>query len=146
MVGGIQLRLLAAVTVISLMAVAEPASVISIFDATGKRLDQFPNANSHGATIRYAVAIDVDSRGRLFVVDRGDNAIKIFAPDGSLLAAIHITAPTSVVALSDGQFAVTTLQSKQLVQIMDEKGTTIRTFGDPADQSGAGASAPRRSR
>jgi hypothetical protein len=183
MVGGIQLRLFAAVIGASLMAVAvprvsgqglqnvlraqsrafpavgpgvaavkrdssgryfilaEPASVISIFDATGKRLDQFPNANSHGATIRYAVAIDVDPRGRLFVVDRGDNAIKIFAPDGSLLATIHVTAPTSVVALSDGQFAVTTLQSKQLVQIMDEKGTTIRTFGDPADQSGGGASA-----
>jgi hypothetical protein len=181
MVGGLQLRLFAAVIGISFMAVAaprvsaqglqnvlrpqsrvfstvgpgvaairrdssgryfilaEPASVISIFDATGKRIDQFPNANSHGATIRYAVAIDVDSRGRLFVVDRGDNAIKIFAPDGSLLATIHVTAPTSVVALSDGQFAVTTLQSKQLVEIMDEKGTTIRTFGDPADQSNADA-------
>jgi hypothetical protein len=116
---------------------AEPASTISIFDASGKRLDQFPNANSHGATIRYAVAIDVDSRGRLFVADRGDNSIKIFAPDGSLAAIIHVNAPTSVVALSDGQFAVTTLQSKRLVQIMDERGATVRTFGDPADQSDA---------
>jgi hypothetical protein len=119
---------------------AEPASIISIFDATGKRIAQFPNANSHGATIRYAVAIDLDSHGRLFVADRGDNSIKIFAPDGSLVTAIHVTAPTSVVALSDGQFAVTTLQSKRLVQIMDEKGTTIRTFGDPADESQAEAS------
>jgi len=120
---------------------AEPASVISIFDGTGKRIDQFPNVNSHGATIRYAVAIDLDSRGRLFVADRGDNSIKIFAPDGSLVAAIHVTAPTSVVALTEGQFAVTTLQSKRLVQIMDEKGTTVRTFGDPSDQSQAEASA-----
>ncbi len=120
---------------------AEPASVISIFDRTGKRVDQFPNVNSHGATIRYAVAIDLDSRGRLFVADRGDNSIKIFAPDGSLVAAIHVTAPTSVVALSEGQFAVTTLQSKRLVQIMDEKGTTVRTFGDPSDQSQAAISA-----
>jgi len=120
---------------------AEPASTISIFDGTGKRIDQFPNANSHGATIRYAVAIDLDSRGRLFVADRGDNSIKIFAPDGSLVAAIHVTAPTSVVALSDGQFAATTLQSKRLVQIMDEKGNTVRTFGDPSDQSQGEASA-----
>ena len=120
---------------------AEPASVISIFDSTGKRIDQFPNANSHGATIRYAVGIDVDSRGRLFVVDRGDNSIKIFAPDGSLVALVHVTAPTSVVALSEGQFAVTTLQSKHLVQIMDEKGTVVRTFGDPADEPNAGAPA-----
>jgi hypothetical protein len=118
---------------------AEPASVISIFDSTGKRVDQFPNANSHGATIRYAVGIDVDSDGRLFVVDRGDNSVKIFAPDGSLAALVHVNAPTSVVALSEGQFAVTTLQSKHLVQIMDEKGTVVRTFGDPADQPDAGA-------
>jgi hypothetical protein len=120
---------------------AEPASVISIFDSTGKRIDRIPNANSHGATIRYAVAIDVDSRGRLFVADRGDNSIKIFAPDGSLVATIHVTAPTSVVALSDGQLAVTTLQSKRLVQILDEKGATVRTFGDPADLSSSDASA-----
>jgi hypothetical protein len=115
---------------------AEPASTILIFDRAGKRIDQFPNSHSHGALIRYAVAIDIDSRGRLFVADRGDNAIKIFAPDGSLAATIHVTAPTSVVALSGGQFAVTTLQSKRLVQIMDESGATVRTFGDPADQPG----------
>jgi hypothetical protein len=116
---------------------AEPASAILIFDAAGKPIDRFPNANSHGATIRYAVSIDVDSRGRLFVADRGDNAVKIFAPDGSLVAAVHVAAPTSVVALSDGQFAVTTLQSQRLVQIMDERGATVRTFGDPADEPGA---------
>jgi hypothetical protein len=120
---------------------AEPASVVSIFDSTGKPVDQFPNANSHGATIHYAVGIDVDARGRLFVVDRGDNSIKIFGPDGSLAALVHVNAPTSVVALSEGQFAVTTLQSKHLVQIMDEKGTVVRTFGDPADQPDAGAQA-----
>ena len=120
---------------------AEPASVISIFDSTGKRIGQIPNANSHGAAIRYAVAIDVDSHGRLFVADRGDNSIKIFAPDGSLVATIHVMAPTSVVALSDGQFAVTTLQSKRLVQVLDEKGATVRTFGDPADLPGSDPSA-----
>jgi hypothetical protein len=116
---------------------AEPASVISVFDSAGERVDQFPNAKSHGTTIRYAVGIDVDSRGRLFVVDRGDNSIKIFAPDGALVALVHVNAPTSVVALSDGQFAVTTLQSQRLVEIMDEKGKIIRTFGDPADHPDA---------
>ncbi len=120
---------------------AEPASVIWIFDSSGKRIGQIPNTNSHGATIHYAVAIDIDLRGRLFVADRGDNSIKIFAPDGSLVATIHVTAPTSVVALSDGQFAVTTLQSKHLVQILDEKGATVRTFGDPGDVSASDASA-----
>jgi hypothetical protein len=112
---------------------AKPATTISIYGATGQLVGQIPNANSHGATIRYAVDIDIDSTDRLFVVDRGANAIKIFAPDGSPVATIPVNAPTSVVALSGGQCAVTTLVSKRLVQIMDESGKVIRTFGDPAD-------------
>ena len=115
---------------------AEPATSIQIYDRSAKLIGQIPNANSRGATIRYAVSIDIDPQNRLFVADRGANAVKIFRPDGSLVANVPVTAPTSVVALSDGQFAVTQLQSKRLVKIMDEAGATIRTFGDPADQPG----------
>ena len=53
-----------------------------------------------------------------------------------------MNAPTSVVALSGGQFAVTTLLSKRLVQIMDETGKVVRTFGDPADVAPAPQSSP----
>ena len=112
---------------------AQPATTISIYDSSGKPAGQIPNANSGGATIRYAVGFDIDPTGRLFVVDRGANAIKIFTPDGASVATIPVNTPTSVVALSGGQFAVTTLMSKRLVQIMDENGKVIRTFGDPAD-------------
>jgi hypothetical protein len=112
---------------------ARPATTISIYDAAGSLVGQIPNAHSGEVTIRYAVDIDLDSTDRLFVVDRGANAIKIFAPDGSPVATIPVNAPTSVVALSGGQFAVTTLLSKRLVQIMDENGNVVRTFGDPAD-------------
>lgn len=114
---------------------AEPASRILIFDSTGRSIGQIPNANSRGATIKYAVSIDLDSRGRLYVADRGANAVKIFLSDGALLATVPVTAPTSVVALSDGEFAVTKLQSKRLVQIMDRTGAAIRSFGDPQDES-----------
>lgn len=112
---------------------AQPATTISIYDTAGNYAGRIPNANSRGTTIHYAVDIDVDSGGRVFVVDRGANAIKIFAGDGSAVATIPVNAPTSVVALSGGQFAVTSLLSKRLVQIMDETGKVIRTFGDPAD-------------
>jgi hypothetical protein len=112
---------------------AQPTTTVSIYDPAGRLIGQIPNANSRGATIHYAVGIDIDSNDRLFVVDRGANAIKIFAADGSPIATIPVNAPTSVVALSAGQFAVTTLVSKRLVQIMDETGKVVRTFGDPAD-------------
>jgi hypothetical protein len=95
---------------------ARPATTISIYDAGGHFVSQIPNANSRGVTIHYAVDIDVDSTDRVFVVDRGANAVEIFAADGSPVATIPVNAPTSVVALSGGQFAVTTLLSKRLVQ------------------------------
>ncbi len=112
---------------------AEPATRISIYDAAGKLLGQIPNANSRGVTIGYAVGIDIDPTDRLFVVDRGANAIKIFTPDGSPVATVSVNAPTSIVALSGDQFAVTTLLSRRLVEIMDESGRVVRSFGDPAD-------------
>ena len=112
---------------------AQPATSISIFDPAGNLVGQIPNAHSRGAAIHYAVGFDIDSTGRIFVVDRGANAIKIFAPDGASVATIPVNTPTSVVALSGGQFAVTTLLSKRLVQIMEENGKVVRTFGDPAD-------------
>ena len=112
---------------------AEPANTIYAFDGAGRPKGQIPSVNSGGATLRYAVSMDVDSQGNLYIADRGGNAVRIFAPDGALVANVPVTAPTSVVALSDGQFAVTKLQSKRLVEIMDRTGRTIRTFGDPAD-------------
>ncbi|HXX19818.1 MAG TPA: hypothetical protein VEJ46_10475 [Candidatus Acidoferrum sp.] len=124
------------------LVLAEPATSVLIYNAAGTLVDRIPNANSRGTTIRYAVSIDVDALDRLFVADRGANAIKIFAPDGSPVATIPVNAPTSVVALSGGQFAVTQLQSKRLVQIMDEKGAVIRTFGDPANQPSGQPAAP----
>ncbi|HXX70930.1 MAG TPA: hypothetical protein VEI55_01455 [Candidatus Acidoferrum sp.] len=116
---------------------AEPASTILIFDSAGRAIERIPNANSLGATIHYAVSIDLDSHGWIYVADRGDNAVKIFASSGALIASVPVTAPTSVVALSDGQFAITKLQSKRLVEILDQSGATIRTFGDPADEPGS---------
>jgi hypothetical protein len=110
---------------------AKPANVISIYDAAGNRVGQIPNGNSHGAAIRYAVDIDLGQDGSLFVADRGANAIEIFSPDGSLAAKVPVMAPTSVVALPGGQFAVTSLTSTHLVEIINERGKVVRSFGDP---------------
>ena len=112
---------------------SKPASIISIYSADGKPAGQIPNANSKGTTIRYAVDIDISPDGLLLVADRGANAIFAFKPDGSLSAKVSVVAPTSVVALSDGQFAVTSLVSKRLVQVRDLQGNMVRSFGDPTD-------------
>ena len=109
---------------------AAPAKPIAIYQADGKRIGQIPNANSRGAKIVYAQDIDVDSKGRLFVADRGANSVKIFEPDGSLDATIPVAAPMSIVALSGGEFAVAALRSAQLVSIFDAQGKLTRSFGE----------------
>lgn len=115
---------------------AEPESVIGIYSTDGKRVGQIPNEKSAPATIKYAVDFDIDAMGRLFVADRGANAVKIFAPDGALEATVNITAPMSLVALSHGEFAVVTLRSDHLVRVMDEHGKFVRSFGNVQDAIG----------
>jgi hypothetical protein len=112
---------------------AVPATQIGIYAADGKRSGQIPNANSGAAKIVYAVDIDLDANGQLWVADRGANAVKVFAPDGSMVAAIPVVAPISIVALPDNEVAVETLRSGRLVDVLDERGKLVRDFGDPSD-------------
>lgn len=111
-----------------------PANTISIFGAHGRLLGHIPNAAARGA-IRYAVDFDVTPSGLIAVADRGANAIELFRANGSLVSRIPVFAPTSIVALPHSEFAVTTLRSSRLVQIVDLRGNVVQSFGDP-DVSG----------
>jgi len=123
----------------------KPANVVSIYDSGGNLIGQIPNQKS-GAAIRYAVGIDLTPEGKLVVVDRGANAIEVFDSDGSSIAKIPVLAPTSVVALPGGLFAVTSLSSDRLVQILDETGSVVRSFGDVADVEDSPSSKPETGR
>src|SRR5271170_1157108 len=112
---------------------AAPASVIHIYTSDGKHLGQIPNLQPGSATIKYALDFDLDSSGRVFVADRGANAVKIFTPDGVLEASVAVNAPMSVVALANGEFAVVTLRSDHLVRVMNERGKLLRSFGNISD-------------
>src|SRR5580658_4467435 len=114
---------------------AAPASVIWIYGADGKRIGQIPSAQAAGdATIKYAVDFDRDAAsGRIFVADRGANAVKIFTAEGALEASVAVNAPMSVVALANGEFAVVTLRSDHLVRVMNEHGKLLRSFGNISD-------------
>jgi hypothetical protein len=113
---------------------AAPASVISIYSADGKRIGQIPSAQAANAEIKFAVDFDRDAAsGRIFVADRGANAVKIFTADGALEASVPVNAPMSVVALAGGEFAVVTLRSDHLVRVMNEHGKLLRSFGNISD-------------
>ncbi len=112
---------------------AAPATTISVYGPAAKRVGQIPAANSPSPRIVFAEDVDVDADGRIFVADRGANAVKIFKADGSLEVTIPVAAPTSVAALSGGEFAVASLRANRLVTIYTEQGKVIRSFGDPRD-------------
>ena len=113
---------------------AAPASVIWIYSADGKRIGQIPNAQAANGETKYAVDFDRDAAsGRIFVADRGANAVKIFTAAGALEASVPVNAPMSVVALAGGEFAVVTLRSDHLVRVMNEHGKLLRSFGNTSD-------------
>jgi hypothetical protein len=123
---------------------AAPGKFAAIYSAEGKRVGQMPEAGASGrAAIVYAVDLDLDSAGRIYVADRGANAVKIFAADGSLATSIAVAAPTSVAALGGGEIAVTTLRPERLVSIYNEQGKLVRSFGDLAEMA-TGAEASKR--
>lgn len=108
--------------------VAAPAHSVAIFDSDGKRIGQIPNDNSHGATIGIALDIDIEADGHLLVVDRGANAVKIFAADGALDATVPVTAPTYVAALTGGDFAVSTAGASPAISIYNSHGKRLQSF------------------
>jgi hypothetical protein len=122
--------------------VASPASTVQIFSADGKRIGQIPDASMQDsnsqdakkiAKVVFAADFDVDSGGRVLIADRGANAVKIFAADGSLSRAISIPAPTSVAALPGDEFAVTSLRYRWLMGIYGYGGTLVRAIGQAED-------------
>jgi hypothetical protein len=78
----------------------------------------------------FAEDFDVDAAGQIYVADRAANLIVEFSADGKRLKSFRVNAPLSVVALPDGEVAVTTLHDRRLILVFDKNGTDIRDFGE----------------
>lgn len=110
-----------------------PAPVLQIYDPAGKRVGQVPSesaAAAKGAALVYGESFDVDREGRVAVCDRGANAVKIYAPSGALAKTISISAPVSVVFVTDGEIAVSSPSGERLITVYDLAGNVVRDFGD----------------
>ncbi len=124
-----------------LYVLASPPHVLQVFDASGNLVGQIPGAHS-GMTFDYAADFDVAPNGNVVVADRGANTIDVFAADGSLKTKFSVFAPTSLVALSNGQIAVTTLRTQHPIEIFEQNGRFVRGFGEPHDISNPSPDAP----
>ncbi len=87
---------------------------IAVFDKSGKLINSFGSWGSGRGELRTPHALDIDSRGRLVVGDRGNNRLQIFDQQGNYLeeftdfgrpSGIYITADDTIyVADSESQF------------------------------------------
>lgn len=120
---------------------ASPVPGLVVFDSQSKQVllieesaDTSKSATSSGpgrAPITFGEDCDVDADGKIYLADRGANAVRVFAGDGTPLRSMSVNAPISVAVLSDGEIAVTTLREPHLVIVFDKNGRDVREFGDP---------------
>jgi hypothetical protein len=83
------------------------------------------------ATLTFGEDCDIDADGRIYVADRGANAVQVLSVDGKLVRSIPVASPVTVAALGEGDVAVGTLREPHLVIVFDKMGRDIREFGDP---------------
>jgi hypothetical protein len=122
-----------------IFVLASPSPGLLVFDKQGKQVLAIAEAAGAGAAnaksgqsgITFGEDFDVDANGRIYVADRGVNAIQVFSPEGALLRSIPVAAPLSVASLGEGEVAVATLRDPHLVVVFDKNGRDVREFGDP---------------
>lgn len=124
-----------------------PGAAVLIYNVEGQRMGQVPAAASaaapaaKAASLVYGDDLDVDASGRVYVADRGANAVKVFNRDGTLALSIPIASPTSVAVLTDGELAVASMKSAHLVTVFAIPGKEPAKIGDPSRKP-AGSAAP----
>lgn len=116
------------------------AASVAVYNPAGERIQKIPPAAGAGSNpgLSFGEDLDVDAEGRVYVADRGGNAVKVFNRDGSPALTIAVASPTSVVALSGGKIAVASMKSARLVTVFDLQGKVVREFGDPSEAAERG--------
>ena len=121
---------------------ASPAVGVAVFDSSGKQLsviDAPPGEAAADKTGQPAIGFgedcDVDPKGDVYVADRRSNLVNLFSPDGKPLRSFPVNAPTSLVALPEGEVAVTSAMQTHLITVYSQNGRVVREFGSPESLS-----------
>ncbi len=119
-----------------------PQPGLLVFAANGKPLLQIGaglsainGVKTRPAAISFGEDCDVDASGKIYVADRGANAVLVFSSEGTLLRTIAVSAPVSLAVLPEDEIAVATLREPHLITVYDQNGRDVREFGDPESMS-----------
>ena len=112
-----------------------PGKSISVYAPDGKPLGDIPSSNHKHPALASATDFDTDPEGRLYVADRGAEAVKIFDAKGMLVRAIPNLAPVSIAALPNGEFALSDFKARQLLVVYSEDGKPLRGVGDFSEEA-----------
>ena len=105
---------------------SRPATIFA-FDEDLKFQGKYALHNGR-ATLSFAEDFAVGEEGKIYVADRGAQAIKILTPSGELLQAISFPQPVSV-AVIGGDIFVSSVQARELISLVNGGGKVIREFG-----------------
>ena len=121
---------------------ASPAVGVAVFDSSGKQLSVIdappgePAADKTGQpAMGFGEDCDVDPKGDVYVADRRSNLVNLFSPDGKPVRSFKVNAPTSLVALPEGEVAVTSAMQTHLITVYGPNGRGVREFGNPESLS-----------
>ena len=121
---------------------ASPAVGVAVFDSSGKQLRVIDAPPVKPATSKvgqpamgFGEDCDVDPKGDVYVADRRSNLVNLFSPDGKPLRSFPVNAPTSLVALPEGEVAVTSAMQTHLITVYSQNGRVVREFGSPESLS-----------
>ena len=101
---------------------ASPSPGLVVFDAKGKQVFAIAEVRRGAGKARrhrgitFGEDCDVDAEGRIYVADRGANAVQVFSPDGTLLRSIpvavaHFRSPRSAKAKSPSRRCASRISS-----------------------------------
>jgi hypothetical protein len=124
-----------------LLAGAE--GVVHVFSADGAHQRRIAltgpgDQRDRGSALIFGNDLGVDEEGRLWVADRGGDAVRVFSADGRLEQSFAFPAPTSLVLLPDGEIALASMRTAQLVTVLDRRGRLVREFGEQAEAADRG--------
>ncbi len=105
---------------------SRPATIF-VYDANLKFHGKYAIHNSRG-TLSFAEDFAVGEEGKIYVADRGAQAVKVLSSSGELLQAIPFLQPVSV-AVVDGEIFVSSVQARELISLVNASGKVIRGFG-----------------